>query len=334
MTCYIINQFPTINQTSQHTIFSTQTQCLTMSFLKHINNPSRLYFIFGLRPFAIDTHANRAHTTQWHTIYSLIYSCTLAYLIPVITYNAFYRDRPIREHFANIFQVVQNTETVLVLFIFYVQLLMSFKDRAQHVKLLNRLCESDEKFTEFFGKESVVQLNGNLYWPIVVPLCYWLIICVAMVTVNGSINIYMAFQRMGIGIMTITMSSIVVYIRYLGSVILARLVKLTDMAARLTESDPKLTMDRQSVVKIIALLDCYYKVKRKFYKVVGRPLLMNATFDVLMLTVSTYALFSCRRYHTNSILLYLVLVDILPQLVKNWYLVWTMSLMGRQVNDI
>lgn len=303
-----------------------------MSLLNHINNPSRLYFIFGLRPFAIDTRSNRTHTTRWHTIYSLVYSCTLAYLIPVVTYNAFYRDRPLREHFSNIFQVIQNTEMILVLFIFYVQLLMSFRHRAMHVKLLNRLCESDEKFTEFFGKQSVIKLNGNLYWPIVVPFCYWLMICVIMVTFNGSISVYMAFQRMSVGVMTITMTSIVVYIRYLGSVILTRLVKLTEMAAKITASDPNLTMNRQNVVRIITLLDCYYKVKRRFCKVFGRPLLMNATFDVLMLTVSTYALITCQKYHTNSILRYLVLVDVLPQLVKNWYLIWIMSLLGRQVN--
>lgn len=178
-----------------------------MSFLVHINNPSKFCLIFGLRPFSIDTNLNRACTNKWITIYSIIHLSALAYFVPFITIKAFFSEHPIQEYLSNMFKIIQYSKLTLCIFIFDIQLCLAIINRHRHVKFLNCLCAMDEKFTLHFGTQTITsKLNGNLNWPIVVTTIYWLILCTILLIYIESTNIYKITHRCCIAITAITMT--------------------------------------------------------------------------------------------------------------------------------
>lgn len=113
-----------------------------------------------------------------------------------------------------------------------------------------------------------------------------------------------------------------------------RLYKLTQMLQNSICIDLTLISNRKNIFKIFELLNCYAKVKRYFNKAFGQSMLISALFDVIMITVSIYAIITCRKYQTAVILWYMSMFDIVPTIIKNIYLVWTMNLLGKQVKII
>lgn len=308
-----------------------------MPFLEHINNSSKVFVIFGLRPYSVDTKLNRAYINNFITIYSIIYLSVLAYIIPFITKNAFFADHPIQEYFSNIFKIIQYSNVTLCIGMFDIQLFLTIINRHKHVKFLNRLCAADEKFSQYFrGTTNTAaiqsaQLIRNLNWSIVVIITYWFVMCSILLIYIESINVYKIIHRCCIGVLTITMSLICVYICYFVFVLHERLHRLTRMFNDIVFIDIGMMVNRKKCLKIIELFDGYMKVKRKFNDTFGPSMLVNGLFDVIMLTVSVYAIIACKKYQTIGTLLYVILVDILPQLIKNVVLVWSVNLLAKQV---
>lgn len=300
-----------------------------MTFISDFKPTIRTLFMFGLCPFSINTNINKLQCTWLTLICSFGFSTSFAIFVNYALYRVFFENRAASEIFEDTFKITRTVQRFLVALIYYVTIITSIKQRKNHVKFLNHLDDVNKRLENIIMSKV---LHISLWKSVIILLIYLIFNAVGSFIWRDYFSDLLVIYCFLHALETTTIMLSVVYIRYLGLILLLHFTNLCRLFKFYMSVDLSIKENCLKLINIVDLLEELNDLKRIFNKIFGFQMLINAMFDIILITVALYTTFleyHRRNFYVRSV--YHIFVYIMPHVIKNIMMVRILDLLAKQV---
>lgn len=281
----------------------------------------------GMCPIVINSKKQRAANSAFRLIYILslffiigYYCGRLSYEIMKISYTF---------DVVKTSNIVDYTQSALAIIIYFLMIINCIQQRKVHVQFLNKLAEIDQ---EIMVKLKISSMDGKLFfYRIYMRNVFYIIWFVGFnltmiyyvnknSTTLENLNTYLiVFINVAFGLISL-------HITFCANMLANRFEIVYQRLSMVLIRRP-LTYDK-SICELFSFVEDLWFVKKKFGQNFGGLVLLNATFDFIMMTMNIYMIIYMSIYTKKLNVIKFVVVwlaMILPHIVKTFYVVFALD---------
>lgn len=299
-----------------------------MPFLGDYNLFHKLLFFIGLAPFWPSSNKNTIQCTGWSFTYNIIFILIMFTCTPYVTYLLFYA-KPIDKLLTNVYNIIDMFQMTTVFVSYDVTLVIILIQRHQQVEWLKQLNRHCLQFNDLTCDR---MQNRNSFRMVFVLLFFYYVLQIFGVVrwyiLAGPINkLKIAFVIL-FGILNLSSFAVATYVSHLALTFVRLLTALSTNLSDILSRDA----GYQLLPNIVYLIDDILTSKSKFSALFGVLILVNSLYDIVLTTSTLYSSIAFFSYYTYTGLTFSLCLYVVPSIVKNAYLCYSMELLGRQVS--
>lgn len=306
-----------------------------MAFLVHIRPLLNFYFIFALRPFVHNKQTNQIQSKCFSTFYILAFFCVLSLFLLFLSHVGFFTEPvELEELFADTHNISEFLQVIVNIIIYIATIFAGVLYRRNHVRFLNALSDVDKKLRA----EEMVSNNKRFpyesFQHIFVIVILYSLFCISGIYIwQKHLNVIRFMFHAVLAWQTVTITVTTIYIGYLAIFLLHRFDRLYAMFWQEIDANLAIRWNYCRLIRLFELYEYLQRCKSQFNDTFGLQLLLNAMFDLMLMTIGAYS--SCRQIWRDGLtfgLFYYLLVFLIPHVIKNVFLVHVLHRLSGQVS--
>lgn len=306
-----------------------------MSFLAHFNPVLRLLSILGLRPFTFNRHIDRLQCNFQSTLCIFAYFSTFLLCFSFCAYYGYFSAGFLATRFAGTYNISETLEIILNCLIYYATLFAGIICGRKQAQFLNTLSTVNEKLIDEETAPNTDRLPCHeLFRHIfVVAILYYLYGVCGIYLTQHNLNVLQTLFNLLLSWQTATIFFTTVYMFHLTVVLLHRFDRVYTMFWADIDDDLEIRKHLYRRARLCQLFENWYRCKIQFNVAFGVQLLLNAVFDLTLLTIGSFS--SCMQIWRRGVWLEefcFVSIFLAPHVIKNGFLIHVLDRLSGQVS--